>query len=97
MTNIKDIKGILASHKRELNQIFKVKTIGIFGSYVRGEAKPGSDLDVLVEYEESPGLFDFIKLKNYLSELLGMNVDLVMKSALKPNIGKEILKEVVSV
>jgi predicted nucleotidyltransferase len=97
MVKITDISGIIAKHKRELKKTFKVRSIGIFGSYVRGEAKKGSDLDILVDYDEAPGLFEFVKLKYYLSELLGINVDLVMKSALKPEIGKHILKEVVLV
>ena len=97
MSKIDDIKNLITKHKAELKQSFKIKSIGIFGSYVREEAKKGSDLDVLVEYEDPPGLFEFVELKYFLSELLGMNVDLVMKSALKPAIGKQILKEVVMV
>jgi predicted nucleotidyltransferase len=97
MAKIDDIVNVLSKHKGELKRLFNVKSIGLFGSHVRGEAKQNSDLDILVEYEETPGLFDFVKLKNYLSDLLGMNVDLVMKSALKPNIGKQILKEVVPI
>jgi predicted nucleotidyltransferase len=75
-----------------------VKSIGIFGSYVRGEEKRRSDLDILVEFEESAelSLSDFIKLENYLSEELGVKVDLVEKSILKPRIGKHILGEVVN-
>jgi predicted nucleotidyltransferase len=69
----------------------------VFGSYVRGEARQGSDLDVLVEFEEAPSFFEFIALEDHLSDLLGVKVDLVMKSALKPRIGQEILAEVVSV
>jgi len=71
--------------------------LGIFGSYVRDEDKPGSDLDLLVEFQEPPTLFEFIRLENELSTLLGVNVDLVMKSALKPAIGRRILEEVQSV
>ena len=74
-----------------------MKTIGVFGSYVRGEQKEGSDLDVLVEFEEPVGLFEFMALENYLSDLLGVKVDLVSKKALKPHIGKRILEEVIMI
>ena len=84
-------------HKAELNEKFKVKTIGVFGSYVRGEQKRSSDVDVLVEFEVPVGLFEFRKLENYLSDLLGVKVDLVSKKALKPHIGEHILKEVIMI
>jgi predicted nucleotidyltransferase len=74
-----------------------VKTIGVFGSYVRGEQKRGSDVDVLVEFEEPVGLFEFMDLEDYLSELLGVKVDLVSKKALKPHIGENILQEVIMI
>jgi len=76
-----------------------VKSIGIFGSYIRGEGEKESDLDVLVEFEESAdlSLLDFIRLENHLSEELGVKVDLVEKRTLKPRIGKHILEEVVRI
>ena len=73
---------------------FKVKTIGVFGSYVRGEQNRQSDVDLLVEFEEPVGLFEFMDLEMYLTDLLGVKVDLVSKKALKPHIGERILKEV---
>ena len=91
------IKEVLARNKGELRRRFKVKDIGVFGSYVRGEQKKKSDVDVLVEFEEPVGFFDFIALENYLSNLLGVKVDLVSKKALKPRIGERILKEVIRV
>ncbi len=97
MANIEIIKNILIEHKDELKEKYSVKDIGIFGSYVRGEQKDTSDIDILVDYEEVPGLFEFVRLKNYLSDLLSMQVDLVMKTALKPSIGRHILDEVVMV
>ncbi|MEM2914434.1 MAG: nucleotidyltransferase family protein [Candidatus Bathyarchaeia archaeon] len=98
MKNIEEIKKKLEELKPYLKEKFKVKSIGIFGSYIRGEEKRGSDLDILVEFEESAGLslLDFVRLENYLSEELGVNVDLVEKSTLKPRIGKRILEEVVN-
>ena len=75
----------------------KVKSIGVFGSYVRGDQSGSSDLDVLVEFGEPVGLFEFMKLENYLSDLLGIKVDLVSKKALKPHIGECILEKVIMI
>jgi uncharacterized protein len=88
---------ILRQHLPELRDKYSVNYLGVFGSYVRGEQTKDSDLDVLVQFEKKPGLFKYIELEDYLSELLGVKVDLVMKSALKPNIGKRILNEVEAV
>jgi predicted nucleotidyltransferase len=97
--DINDIKRKLESLKPELMENFKVKSVGVFGSYVRGEEKKGSDLDVLVEFENSAklSLLDFVRLESFLSEKLGVKVDLVEKSTLKPRIGKRILEEVVTI
>jgi len=81
----------------ELKEKYNVSYIGLFGSYVRGENTPESDLDVLVEFSRTPTIFRFVNLENYLSDKLGVKVDLVMKNALKPNIGKCILREVEAV
>jgi uncharacterized protein len=89
--------SILRQHLPEISKIYNVSYLGIFGSYVRGEQEPESDLDILVEFEEAPSFFEYIRLEDYLSEILGVKVDLVMKSALKPAIGKHILEEVVAV
>ncbi|HEC67883.1 MAG TPA: nucleotidyltransferase [Candidatus Desulfofervidus auxilii] len=99
MKKLEQITAMLKAHKEELKQKYGVKEIGIFGSYVRGEQKPLSDVDILVEFEKGTkiGLLKFINLENYLSEVLGVKVDLVTKSALKPRIGKYILREVVYV
>ncbi|MCW4025322.1 MAG: nucleotidyltransferase family protein [Candidatus Bathyarchaeota archaeon] len=97
MQTIEDIKHTLSQHKGEIKKRFKVKTIGVFGSYVRGEQRQKSDVDVLVEFEEPVGLFEFMDLEMYLAGLLGVKVDLVSKKALKPHIGERILEEVVMV
>ncbi len=94
MKTLDEIKNTLAEHKQELKQRYKVKEIGIFGSYVRGEQRGRSDVDILVEFEETIGLFKFMDLERYLAELVGGKVDLVMKTALKPRIGRHILEEV---
>jgi len=87
---------ILRQHLPELKEKYSVSYLGVFGSYVRGEQTGKSDLDVLVEFDEAPGLLKYIELEYYLSDLLGVKVDLVTRTGLKPNIGKHILNEVVS-
>jgi len=95
MKRFKEIKEKLKKLEPLLRERYKVKRIGIFGSYLRGEEKKRSDLDILVEFIEEPGFFDFLELENYLSKILEVKVDLVMKNTLKPLIGKHILKEVI--
>ncbi len=80
-----------------LAERYQVESLGVFGSYVRHDQSPESDLDVLVTFYEPPGLLKFIELENYLSDVLGVKIDLVMKDALKPRIGERILQEVVAV
>ncbi|MBI2909225.1 MAG: nucleotidyltransferase family protein [Chloroflexi bacterium] len=81
----------------ELQERYKIKSLGVFGSYVRGEQRKRSDLDLLVEFHEAPSLFEFLDLEFYLTDLLGVKVDLVMKSALKPAIGRHILEELIPI
>jgi len=97
MSSVSGISRVLAGHKRELREKFNVKKIGVFGSFVRGEQRRASDVDVLVEFVGPVGFFEFLALEGYLSELLGVRVDLVSRKALKPHIGKRVLKEVVYV
>ena len=92
---IEEIKEALRKQKPTLRDRYNVESIGIFGSYVRGEQKKKSDLDVLVEFYRTIDLFTFVELEDFLSEVLGVKVDLVMKSALKPRIKDRILKEAV--
>jgi uncharacterized protein len=97
--------------KMELNQLkeklhlqlptlaekYHVQSLGVFGSYVRQEQRPDSDLDLLVTFSELPSLLKFIELENYLTDSLGIKVDLVLRDSLKPRIGKRILSEVVAI
>jgi len=76
-----------------LREQHHVRTLEVFGSFVRGEEKRDSDLDLLVTFDETPTLFSFVALENQLSDILGVKVDLVMRDSLKPFIGKFILKE----
>jgi predicted nucleotidyltransferase len=95
--SFENITNILKEHKDDLKAKCGVEEIGVFGSYVRGEQKGRSDIDILVELRPDAriGLLGFINMENYLSELLGIKVDLVEKAALKPRIGKRILRQVV--
>ncbi|MFW6149546.1 MAG: nucleotidyltransferase family protein [Atribacterota bacterium] len=97
--NLDKIINILKKHKEELKKRYNIKEIGVFGSYVRGEDKVKSDLDILIEFEEDADvdLLKFVNMENYLSEIIGIKVDLVEKSGLKTRIGKHILKEVISI
>lgn len=87
------IETLLREHQPVLKEKFKVKKIGIFGSYLRGTQKKNSDLDLLVEFSEPVSLFDFIRLKNFLTDKLGTRVDLVMADALKPRIRDQVARE----
>lgn len=89
------IIGILRRNKAHLEKSYHIGSIGIFGSCRRGEEHEGSDVDILVEFSEVPGIFGFLRLERYLSELLDRPVDLVEKSALKPRIGRRVSKEVI--
>lgn len=99
MRSLLKFRKILSEHKKELKAKFKVKEVGIFGSYIRGGENKESDLDVLVEFEEDAriSLIEFIFLRNFLSDILGVKVDLVEKKCLKPYIGRKILQEVIYV
>ncbi len=97
MTDIDGLTKVLKDHKAALEKDYGVSEIGIFGSYVEGRQGERSDIDILVEFKNAVDLFLFVHLKNHLSDLLGDNVDLVMKRALKPNIGKRVLRQVVYV
>ncbi len=76
--SLEEIKRILHEHKQVLANKFHVKEINLFGSYVRGEETPGSDIDILVEFEKPIGL-EIVDLKDYLEQILGVKVDVVSK------------------
>ncbi len=89
-----DILRILAEHRDELNKL-GVGSIALFGSVARGEARPDSDVDLLVDFDQPVGLFELVDLKNYLEELLGCSVDLVTRDSLKRQLRERILKEAI--
>jgi len=95
--SLKKYLEILHEQIPTLAERYSVETLEVFGSYVRKEQKKDSDLDILVTFKEEPSLLTFIAIENYLSDLLGVKVDLVMKDSLKPVIGKNILREAVPV
>lgn len=94
---LKKIKTVLSTQKPILAKKFNIKEIAVFGSYVREENRKNSDIDILVEFFQPIGFFAFIDCEEYLAKLLGVKVDLVSKKALKPQIGKRILKETVPI
>lgn len=95
--NLQEIRQSLRQLLPIITERYQVKSIGVFGSFVRQEQRADSDLDLLVTFVEPPSLLRFIELENYLSDQLAVQVDLVMQDALKPAIGKQILQEVVPV
>jgi len=92
---LEEITTILRQHLPELREQYKLKSLGLFGSYVRAEQRKRSDLDVLVEFEEAPTLLELSALQRHLSDLAGVKVDLVLKRTLKPAIGEVILSEAI--
>jgi len=87
---------ILAANRDRFRE-YSVKSISVFGSVARDEAAEGSDVDVLVEFEEGRpvGLFLFIRLKQFLEELLACPVDLATLEALREPMRQRILKEAI--
>lgn len=94
---LEQIIAVLATHRADLAERYYVSELGVFGSYVRGEQRLDSDIDILAAFSVTPSLFTLIALEDELSELLGLPVDLAVKSALRPHIGARILREVVAV
>jgi len=84
----------LKRYKDYLRREYKVRELGIFGSYAKNEQKRGSDLDILVEFYEPVGL-GYFELKDFLEDVLKINVDLVTKMGIKPRLKDKILKEVI--
>ena len=96
-TALNEISEILNSLRADVKTRFKAELKGIFGSYVRGEQKEGSDLDVLVEFEEGANLLHFVGLAEFLEEKLHLKVDVVPESALRKEIKESVLREKVAV
>jgi predicted nucleotidyltransferase len=87
------ILTLLDQYASKIRQKFHVRKLGLFGSYVRGDANPQSDIDILVEFE-MPTFDAYMDLKFFLEDLFHRNIDLVMEDTLKPRIKSAILTEV---
>ena len=90
-----EIKEKIGKNRILLEEKYNVKSIGIFGSFRDNSFDKDSDIDILVEFSKTPDIFEFIKLEEFLSELLGLKVDLVTRKALKPIIKETVLKEII--
>lgn len=86
----------LSEHRQDFDN-FGVKSLAIFGSVARNEARSDSDIDLLVEFSKPVGLFEFVDLKNYLEKLFGCQVDVGTPASLKASIRDQVLKEAVYV
>lgn len=96
---LEEIKSILQSQKPYLAEKYGVTEIGVFGSYVRGEQRPDSDIDILIELTDPPriSLMGLVNLQDYLSDILGLKVDVAIKKNLRKRIGRRILQEMIPV
>ena len=95
--NIVEIKKILEKNNDFLRQTFHIREIGIFGSFVKGEEKTDndSDVDILITFNKGhKDFFNYMRLKYYLEDILGREVDLVIKEAVKPRLKERIFREV---
>ena len=92
-----DILDFLRQHKVEFAKKFGIKTIALFGSYVRDEAKKESDIDIVVEIESNNTFRSFFEFKYYLESIFGKTVDLGIESNLKPIVKEQIKNEIIYV
>ena len=92
MKTLNEIEEIIKKHAGELEQKFKIKKIGIFGSYARGEQNEESDIDILVEFKGPVGLL-FVHLANFLEDILESKIDLVTEDGIKENRRKYIMED----
>jgi hypothetical protein len=93
--SIDEIVKILRLHI-DMREKFKIREIGVFGSYVRGEQREESDIDILVEFEDGYKTFDnYMELKFFLEEILNSKIDLVIKTTIRDEIKQNILSEVI--
>ena len=94
MSKKEDLLMALRALKPEIKERYKVKEIGLFGSFIREEQSKTSDIDILVDFEEGADLFDLVGLALFLEERLHRKVDVVSKSALRAELRETVLKEV---
>jgi uncharacterized protein len=91
-----DVLQLVQPHQEELRRL-GVKSLNLFGSVARDQATAKSDVDVLVELDESVGFLEFFRIKHYLEDLLQCPVDLGTVDALKEHLRQPILKEIIHV
>ena len=96
MAETDDIIASVRTALPGLRKQWPIRSLALFGSRVRDDAKPGSDLDVLVEFDGPIALSSFLALEERLAALTGLRVDLVSAAALKPYIGEHIRSEAVA-
>jgi len=87
----------LTDNLKTVHDRFGVDSLSVFGSIARDSLTPESDVDILVRYHETPGIFSFLDLKQYLEEIVGRPVDLVTEGALKKQLRSKILQEAIRV
>ena len=92
-----EVLRILHEKRSELAEKYGVKSLALFGSVARDEARPDSDVDLLVEFDRPVGLFAFISLQQFLENLLGSKVDLGTLRSLKPRLKDSVLQEAIHV
>lgn len=97
MTQCDDILARLRAHLPDLRRRYPIASLGIFGSLARNDGRPDSDLDVLVEFAEPISLSRFVALENEVAALMGRKVDLVSRAALRPHIGRQVMRDLVMV
>lgn len=90
------VLATLQAHQEELKQL-GVKSLILFGSVARDEARPNSDVDLLVEFEKPVGLFAFARLQRQLEQFLGRAVDLGTLDSIRPELRESVLQETVAV
>jgi predicted nucleotidyltransferase len=97
MKKLTAIKKIIRDHKALLRDRYNINRIGVFGSYTRGDTHSGSDVDVLVEFSEPISLIQLVSLENYLTDIVGLKVDVVPKDDIRKELKDTILKDAVFV
>lgn len=97
MRNLKEIQDILRENFHDFRQRFGVRSLSIFGSYVRNEQTEKSDVDILVEYDSPISLFELMDTELYLGDLLSTKVDLILKRSIRHEIRENVLREAVAV
>ena len=98
MKTLEKIKHVLAEHKYELSERVHVQNIALFGSYARGDQETGSDIDILIEFNQPIG-WEIVDVHKYLEDILGMKVDLATKRAVirKPLLWQSIQEDLIYV